>query len=290
MPEISFFSKNYSINCNGRIHSFSAPLIMGILNLSTDSFFDGGNYMNPTYALKHVEKMLYEGADIIDIGTFSSKPGSQISNPNDEIARLTPIIKEIRKQFGDVLISIDTYHSSVANASINEGASIINDISAGNIDRNMFSTIAKLNVPYIMMHMQGEPMDMQNNPTYKNITKDISYFFSERLNELNSMGVKDVIIDPGFGFGKTVNDNFELLQNLSYFKIFERPILVGLSRKSMIYKLLNETPENSLNGTSVLNSIALIKGASILRVHDVKEAKEIVKLISAVDNPHDILL
>ena len=194
---------------------------MGILNLSTDSFFDGGQYSKNTDAIKQVEKMLNEGADIIDIGAFSSKPGSHISNPNDEIKRLIPIIEEIKKNFRDVVLSIDTYHSSVAEACVSSGAAIINDISAGDIDNKMFSTIANLKVPYIMMHIQGSPINMQTNPIYNDITKDISFYFSKKINQLKLLGVNDIIIDPGFGFGKTLQHNYELLENLEFFHFFE---------------------------------------------------------------------
>lgn len=251
---------------------------MGILNLTPDSFYDGGVYKSETDILKQVEKMLKEGATFIDIGAYSSRPNAVHISESEELERLLPIIKLLTANFPDILISIDTFRSAVAEQSINAGACIINDISAGKMDDNMLTTIAKLKVPYIMMHMIGTPQNMQQNTHYDHITKDILYYFSERISAATSLGIVDIIVDPGFGFSKTTAQNYELLKHLELFKMLEKPILVGFSRKSMVYKPLQTSAKEALNGTTVLNTIALQKNASILRVHDVKEAMECVQL------------
>lgn len=263
---------------------FSKPLIMGVLNLTPDSFYDGGFFSTEKQQLIQVEKMLTEGADIIDIGAVSSRPGALDISEIDEIARIKPLLAAILKAFGHITISVDTYRSKVALMAINEGASIINDISAGQLDACMFDTVLKLQVPYIMMHMKGTPQTMQNNPIYINVVEEVIQYLRERAYNLENKGVNGIIIDPGFGFGKTVEQNYQMMQQLEKFKELGFPLLVGISRKSMIYKTLCTSPDSALNGTTVLNTIALIKGADILRVHDVKEAVECVKLVLAVNN------
>lgn len=279
----TFFSNKYNMNCEGKLIDLSTPRIMGILNVTPDSFFDGGQNNSISSALKQVEKMINEGATFIDVGGYSSRPNASDLSIEDEIRRTSPVIESIKNQFPDTLISIDTFRSKVANEAINAGASIINDISAGKLDVNMFNFIAKVKKPYIAMHMRGTPQNMQSKTNYTNVTHEVVKELSEITHELALKGVNDVVIDPGFGFSKTLNQNYKLLENLELLKIIERPILVGVSRKSMIYKLLKENPENALNGTTSLNTIALLKGANILRVHDVKEAFEITKIIKALN-------
>ncbi len=257
---------------------------MGILNITPDSFFDGGKYLTSKQTITQIELMLSQGANIIDVGAFSSKPGSKLVSYTDEKQRLTPIFKEIAKKFENVIFSLDTFRSEIAKEFVNDyGVGIINDISAGELDANMFKTIAELNVPYIIMHMKGTPENMQNNPVYnKNIELEIIEYFAEKVAKLNQLGVNDIIIDPGFGFGKTLEQNYQLLNKLDSFKILDLPLLVGISRKSMITKLLNNNAENALNGTSILNTIAIQKAANILRVHDVKEAKEVIDILNSL--------
>lgn len=259
---------------------------MGILNYTPNSFFDGGKHNTINKALKRVEQMLNEGADIIDVGAISSKPGANILTFKEEQERLLPLFKELSKQFKNTIFSLDTFRSEIAKQFVNDfGVSIINDISAGELDSKMFETVRELNVPYIIMHMQGKPETMQNNPTYnKAVYLEIIEYFAKKISELKLLGINDIIIDPGFGFGKTLEQNYQLLNKLETFNIIDLPLLVGISRKSMITKLLDTTPENALNGTSVLNTIALQKGASILRVHDVKEAKETITLFEMTKN------
>jgi len=267
-----------TINCKGQLIDLSTPKVMGILNVTPNSFFDGGKYKNESEIRSQVEKMLNDGATFIDIGAYSSKPNADFVSEAEELQRIVPIVNLILKNFPETLLSIDTFRSEVAKTCIENGAAIINDISAGNVDDKMLETIAKYNVPYIMMHMRGTPQTMQSMTDYENIVKEMLFYFSEKVAKARSLGINDLILDPGFGFAKTVEQNFEVLQKLDLFSILELPILVGFSRKSMIYKPLNSNAENSLNGTTVLNSIALTKGAKILRVHDVKEAMECVAL------------
>ncbi|WP_369048982.1 dihydropteroate synthase [Tenacibaculum sp. UWU-22] len=267
-----------TINCKGKLITLTSPKVMGILNLTPDSFFDGGKYKNDRDFLLQTEKMLNEGATFIDLGAYSSRPNAAHVSETEELKRIVPIVNLLLKNFPEIIISIDTFRSSVANETINAGAAIVNDISAGNLDKNMFKTIAKLQVPYIIMHMQGTPQTMQQNPTYKNITLEIASFFSKKLNQLHQLKVNDVIIDVGFGFGKTIAHNFELLKNMAYFKKVNAPILVGISRKSMLYKPLKISPKEALNATTAAHTIALLNGANILRVHDVKEAIETIKI------------
>ena len=267
-----------TINIKGKLMDFSSPKIMGILNITPDSFYDGGMFDSNKKILKQVEKMLEDGADIIDIGGCSSKPGSKKVITDDEIKRVIPTIELIKSKFNEAIISVDTFRSEVAKKAVNSGASIVNDISAGELDPNMFNCVAKLGIPYIMMHMQGSPQTMQNKPKYNNVVNDIITNLSKKIFRARELGIIDIVVDPGFGFGKTLEHNYQILNDLSFFKELDCPILVGISRKSMIYKILNNDPKNALNGTTCLNTVALSKGANILRVHDVKEAKEIIKL------------
>ncbi len=268
-----------TINCKGNLIDLSVPKVMGILNCTPDSFFDGGKYKSESDILHQVEKMLDEGATFIDIGAYSSKPGADFVSEDEELQRLLPIIDLVLKHFPETLLSVDTFRSNVAQNAIKNGAAIVNDISAGMLDENMLETVAKLQVPYVMMHMKGNPQTMQSLANYEDVVKEIMFYFSERINKARSFGLNDIIIDPGFGFAKTVEQNYEILQKLDYFNIMELPLLVGVSRKSMIYKTLDNSPQEALNGTTVLNTIALQKGANILRVHDVKEAIECVALV-----------
>ncbi|MBD0833195.1 dihydropteroate synthase [Aestuariibaculum sediminum] len=273
-----------TINCKGQLIDLSSPKVMGILNITPDSFYDGGKHKNASDILTHVETMLSEGATFIDVGAYSSRPNADFVSEDEELKRITPIIELILNSFPDTLLSIDTFRSKVATQAVNMGAAIINDISAGLLDENMLPTIAQLRVPYIMMHMRGTPQNMQQFTKYDHLVQDILSYFSERMSNAKALGIIDVIIDPGFGFSKTLEQNYELLNHLERFKITEKPILVGVSRKSMIYKQLRITPQEALNGTSVLNTVALQKGAHILRVHDVKEAMESIRLLEALNN------
>ena len=267
-----------TINCKGRLIDISSPLVMGIINVTPDSFYDGGKNNSVETAITQVRKHLKEGATVIDIGGYSSRPGADEVTEQEELNRTIPVIEAVLIAFPDTIISIDTFRSNVAKKAIEAGAAIINDISAGDLDENMFSVVAEKQVPYILMHMQGTPETMQNNPNYKNIIQEITYYFSEKINTLRKKGVIDIIIDPGFGFGKTLEHNYEILGKLNHFQLLNVPILAGVSRKSMVYKLLEISPQESLNGTIAANIIALRNGATILRVHDVKEAAECVKL------------
>ena len=272
-----------TINCKGTLIDLSSPKVMGILNLTPDSFYDGGQHKNEKSILKHAEKMLSEGATFIDIGAYSSRPNADHVSEKEELKRILPIVGLLFNEFPEILISIDTFRSEVAKQSIEAGAALINDISAGKLDDNMLKTIADLHVPYIMMHMRGTPQTMQKQTKYDDLLKDILFYFSERLAQAKQLGIIDIIVDPGFGFAKTLEQNFNLLKHLELFKILEKPLLVGVSRKSMIYKTLENTAQEALNGTSVLNTVALQKNASILRVHDVKEAMETIKLIKSLN-------
>ncbi len=266
----------------GNLIDFSTPIVMGILNITTDSFFDGGKYLTKKQIINQIQKIKKEGAQIIDIGASSSRPGSTPVSEKLELERLLPTIELIKENCTDIKISIDTFRSVVAKSCIENGADIINDISAGEYDKKMFETVANHNVPYIMMHMKGDSLTMQNNPSYNNVVEEIMLFFQTKINKLNEMDFNQIIIDPGFGFGKTLEHNYEILKNLKHFQKFKLPVLVGASRKSMIYKLLNGTAEQALNGTSVVNTFSLLNGASILRVHDVKEAMECIKIVNLI--------
>ncbi len=275
------FCKKQTLNCHGTVVDLSSPKIMGILNVSPDSFYDGGKYQTGKQILNRVEKMLEEGADFIDVGGMSSRPGAKTVSEKMEMKRVIPVIKTIAKKFPNALISVDTFRARVAKASVEEGAALINDISAGAFDENLFKTISGLNVPYVLMHMQGTPPTMQKNPAYNNVVKEIIDFFIKKLNKVKQAGIQDILLDPGFGFGKTVEHNYGILRNLHDLQIFGLPVMVGISRKSMICKALKINPEKALNGTTALHAIALLRGADILRVHDVKEAKEVMELVKA---------
>lgn len=267
-----------TINLNGKLMDLSSPKIMGILNITPDSFYDGGKFNSDKKVLSQVEKMIKDGADLIDVGGYSSRPGASPVKLEQEIKRVVPVIELIKNKFSDTIISVDTFRSEVAKKAVGSGASIVNDISAGELDSNMFKCVAQLNVPYILMHMKGNPQNMQDKPTYKNVVNEVVKNLSEKIFLAREAGITDVIIDPGFGFGKTLEHNFEILNNLPFFKELDCPILVGVSRKSMVYKLLDTQPENALNGTTCLHTVSVLSGANILRVHDVKEAKEVVEL------------
>ena len=258
----------------------SSPMIMGILNVTPDSFYDGGFYDNQKKVLNQVEKMINDGASIIDIGGYSTRPGADNISPEVELARILPIVKLIKERFSKILISIDTFRSEVAKQCVENGADIINDISGGSLDSKMFETVAKLNVPYIIMHMRGNPSNMMDKTDYENIIEEMENYFSKKIELAKSFGINDIIIDPGFGFAKTTKQNFDILKNLTYLKKLNKPLLVGVSRKSMIYKTLNLSPIDSLNGSTVLHTISLLKGANIIRVHDVKEANECIRLVN----------
>jgi dihydropteroate synthase len=268
-----------TINCNGELISLEIPKVMGILNCTPDSFYDGGKYKDENSILAQVEKMLADGATFIDVGAYSSKPNAADVSEQEEENRLLPIVDLLLKKFPKIILSIDTFRSQVAKKAIQNGAAIINDISAGNLDANMMQTVGEIQVPYIMMHLRGNPKTMQSLANYENCTKEILFYFSEKIQQARSHKINDLIIDVGFGFAKTINHNYELLENLELFQNLGLPVLAGISRKSMIYKALEITANDSLNGTTVLNTIALQKGAKILRVHDVKEAVECVKLL-----------
>ncbi len=271
-----------AINCNGKLIHLNSPKVMGILNVTPDSFFDGGKYSSDKKILHQAEKMLQQGATFIDIGAYSSKPNATNISIETELQRIIPIVKKLISKFPEINISIDTFRSKVAKECLDLGACMINDISGGNLDKKMFETIAKYQVPYVLMHMQGTPKTMQNNPTYNNVIMDIFSFFSEKISELKKLQVNDIILDVGFGFGKTIQHNYQILNNLVFFKQFDLPLLTGTSRKSMLYKLLDSTPDKMLNATSISNTIALLNGSTILRVHDVKEAMECIKIVNAL--------
>ena len=269
---------NMTINCKGNLIDLSTPKVMGILNLTPDSFYDGGKFTDQKTILKQTEKMLKEGASFIDVGAYSSRPGADHVSEEEELNRILPVLELLLLKFPEIILSIDTFRSKIAKNCLELGAAMINDISAGRLDAKMLPTIAHFKVPYIMMHMQGDPQTMQQRTDYNNLVVDIIKYFSERIAVAKAMGIVDLIIDPGFGFAKTLNQNYELLAKLELFKNLNHPLLAGLSRKSMIYKTLQTDAENALNGTTALNMVALMNGANILRVHDVKEANECIKL------------
>lgn len=271
------------INVNGRLMDLSCPQVMGILNVTPDSFYAGSRKQTEEEIAARAQQILAEGGSIIDIGAYSSRSNAEHISAEEEMKRLRNGLEIIGREHPDAVLSVDTFRADVARMCVEEyGVAIVNDIAAGNMDSEMFSTIARLGVPYIMMHMQGTPQNMQQHPHYEDVLREVLYYFSEKVQRLRDMGVKDIILDPGFGFGKTIEHNYELLNRMEEFAIFELPLLVGVSRKSMIYRLLDITPEEALNGTTVLHTIALMKGANILRVHDVKEAVEAVRLTTAM--------
>jgi dihydropteroate synthase len=271
-----------TINCKGTLIDLTAPKVMGILNITPDSFYDGGKYKNESEILNQVEKMLLDGATFIDVGAYSSRPGAQHISEEEELKRSIPVIRLLLQHFPEIIISVDTFRSKVAKETIHAGAALINDISGGKMDAQMFATVANLQVPYILMHMLGTPQNMQRNPVYSDVTKEIISFFAAQIHQLHQLKLNDVLIDVGFGFGKTIDHNFELLKNLALFKSLDVPILTGISRKSMLYKTLDISAQEALNATTSANTIALLNGASILRVHDVKEAVEAVKIVQKI--------
>nr|WP_317130527.1 dihydropteroate synthase [Pedobacter polaris] len=284
MAKDTFLNRKLTLNSKGKLIDLSTPAVMAILNITPDSFYQKSRVNTIDEALKSTEKFINEGAKFIDIGAYSSRPGAIDVSLEEELKRLIPIVEAISKEFS-ILISIDTFRAKVAEESIHAGAHLINDISAGSLDEAMFETIAKLQIPYIIMHMKGTPQTMQQDPTYENVTAEVLTYFTEKLSSLKKLGVKDIIIDPGFGFAKTISHNYELLQQMQSLTTFELPMLVGFSRKSMITKVLNIKNEDALNGTTILNTIALQKGASILRVHDVKAAIECINLSEKIKFP-----
>lgn len=268
-----------TINCKGNLIDLSTPKVMGVMNLTPDSFYDGGKLTSKKEILLQANKMLKEGATFLDLGAYSSRPGAQFVSEKEEIHRLLPVIKILLDEFPEILLSIDTFRSNVANESIYAGASLINDISAGTLDDHMFKIIAQHQVPYVMMHMRGTPETMMQNTDYRDLTKEVIYYFSERIAKARSFGINDLIVDPGFGFSKTLDQNYELFNDLELFRNLNVPLLIGISRKSMIQKKIKTTAADSLNGTTALHAIAIQKGVSILRVHDVKEAFETINLL-----------
>ena len=272
------------INCKGQLIDLSTPKVMGILNITPDSFYDGGKRKTNMEFLMHAEKMLEEGADFIDVGAYSSRPGATDIPEEEELKRILPVIESLVENFPEIILSVDTFRSNIAKKCVEAGAAMINDISAGNLDTKMMATVAELQVPYVMMHMRGTPQTMKDLNEYNDLAEDILYYFSEKIAEARDHGINDLIIDPGFGFSKNISQNFELLSKLELLKNLELPILSALSRKSLIYKTFQTTPEEALNGTTVLNTISLMKGANIIRVHDVKEAVECVKLTERMKN------
>ena len=268
----------FTLNCNGKLLVIDKPMVMGIINLTPDSFYEGSRQQTNASIIAQASKMIDEGVDIIDVGGQSTRPGSNRISAKEELHRVIPAIEIILKDFPETIISVDTYQSAVAKEAIKTGASIINDISAGNMDKGMLEAVAKLQAPYICMHMKGTPQDMQVDASYDNVTRQVLDFFIQKTEQCREAGINDVIIDPGFGFGKTISHNFTLLKELAAFKMLGKPIMAGLSRKSTIYKTLGTTSGEALNGTTALNTLAIQNGANILRVHDVKEAKEVIKL------------
>lgn len=279
--EKKYLPSDFTINCNGRLVDLTQPAVMGIINITPDSFYEKSRKNSTEAVLQRVEQIIQEGGKMVDVGAYSSRPGADNVPEEEEWQRLWPVLSAIRKQWPDLLISLDTFRGRIAEKAVGEyGVDIINDISAGLFDDSMFETVARINVPYVLMHIQGDPENMQKNPHYNNVTGDVLLFLARKIDELHSRGVSDIIVDAGFGFGKTIDHNYELLHSIEQFKMFELPLLVGVSRKSMIYKFLGGGPETALNGTTVLNTLALTGGTKILRVHDVKEAVECVNLVS----------
>lgn len=274
---------NKSINVNGKLLDLSSPQVMGILNITPDSFYAESRKQTEQDIRSRTRQIIEEGGSIIDVGAYSSRPNATHISPEEEMHRLRNGLQIIKNEYPDAIISVDTFRADVARMCVEEyGVAIINDIAAGEMDENMFQTVAQLKVPYIMMHMQGTPQNMQQHPHYENVVREVMLYFATKIQQLRDLGAKDLIIDPGFGFGKTLEHNYELLNKLESFQLFDLPLLVGVSRKSMIYKLLGGTSEDALNGTSVINTISLLKGVNMLRVHDVKAASEAVQIVNAM--------
>ncbi len=284
MSKTTYFYPNKTLKLGGMVMDLSTPKVMGILNITPDSFFDGGRFISIEDALKQADRMITEGADMLDIGGMSSKPGSEMISVEDELNRVMPVLIAMRKQFPQVPLSIDTIHGKVAEEAIQNGAVIVNDISAGRFDPSIIEVTAKYKVPYILMHMQGTPKDMQGSPQYENVTSEVFNFLVEHTANCFNKGIHEIIIDPGFGFGKSLEHNYQLIHEFEVFQQLGLPLLAGISRKSMICKLLKLNPDKALNGTTALHAILLLNGASILRVHDVKEAVEVVKIARALGN------
>jgi dihydropteroate synthase len=273
-----------TLNCAGRLLDLSRPVIMGIINVTADSFYAGSRFTELDAIVQQAEKMLIEGAQILDIGGMSSRPGASIISAEEEVQRITPVIDALAKRFPEAILSLDTIYGHSARAGAELGVGLINDISAGRLDANMYPTVAELGLPYVLMHMQGQPGSMQKNPTYNDVITEVLDFFIAEVGKLRALGVKDIVLDPGFGFGKNLAHNYTLLKNLQVFQILDAPVLAGLSRKSMIYRLLEIEPEAALNGTTALHMVALQHGAKILRVHDVKPAAEVIRLWEMLEN------
>lgn len=286
VPRIFHFCKmtfeKLTLNCNGKLLMLDRPVVMGILNVTPDSFFDGGKHTAESGILNQAEKMLSEGAALIDVGGMSSRPGADIISEEEEAGRVLPVVEMLVRHFPEIIISVDTIRSGIARQAVEAGAAIVNDISAGRFDEKMYETVAALQVPYILMHMQGAPKDMQSAPAYEDVVQEVLDFFIFEIGKLRRLGVKDLVVDPGFGFGKTVEHNYDLLRKMHVFRMLELPILAGISRKSMICKVLGVNPDRALNGTTALHMVALQQGAKILRVHDVREAVEVVRLWEAM--------
>jgi dihydropteroate synthase len=279
------FEKKFSLNLGGKLLHLDSPKVMGILNLTANSFYDGGKHNSTEAALRQCEKMLEEGATFIDVGANSTKPGASMLAPAEEQAILMPILKALIRHFPQACFSIDTFNSTTARMAIEAGAHMINDVSGGDLDAEMFATLAELRVPYVAMHMQGNPLNMQQNPTYTNVTEEVCFALSKKVEALHKHGLNDILLDPGFGFGKTLAHNYTLLNGLERLHLLEKPLLVGLSRKSMVYKVLGKpNSQEALNGTTALHTLALLKGVHILRVHDVKEAMEVIKIVHYTQN------
>lgn len=276
------FSEKTLIHCGGKLLDLSTPKVMGILNVTPDSFYPESRLMNEAEVLQLAEQMRQDGAAILDVGGLSTRPGAEEISVDEELHRVIPAIRKILKEFPDAIVSIDTFRSKVAKEAVAAGATMVNDISAGRLDADFLTTIAKLKIPYVLMHMQGTPQTMQDNPSYESVVNDVFNFLKKRLIQLNRLGIHDIILDPGFGFGKSVEHNYQLLQHLSVLRTLGLPVLAGLSRKSMICKVLHVNPANALNGTTALHAVALLQGAKILRVHDVKEAVETIELMAAL--------
>jgi dihydropteroate synthase len=271
----------FTLNCRGRLLTIGEPIVMGIINVTQDSFYESSRVEGEDAALRKAEQMLEEGATILDLGGQSTRPGSERVSVDEEAARVIPAVAAIHRRFPEAIISVDTFYSRVAAEAVGAGASVVNDVSAGSLDVRMIKTVAELKVPYVFMHMKGVPKTMQKEPQYENVTREVLDFFIQKIAELRAAGIEDIIVDPGFGFGKTINHNFELLRNLTAFRMLELPLLLGISRKSTIYKTLGISAGEALNGSTVLHTIGLVNGANILRVHDVKEALEAIKLVAA---------
>lgn len=278
------FRTKTTLNFRGKLYDMNNPMVMGILNITPDSFYDGGKYITEQKILSRAEQILDEGAEIIDLGAYSSRPGATHISEEEETKRVISAIDLIHKKIPEAILSVDTFRATIAQKAVDHGAAIINDISGGNMDPQMFETIARLNVPYILMHMQGTPQTMQNAPQYKDVIEDVILELSKKINQLQQLGVNDIIIDPGLGFGKTLDQNYRIINSINRFRILGHPVLIGASRKSMIYKLLETSAEKALNGTTAVNTIALLNGASIIRVHDVKEAVETIKIVNQLKN------